>query len=294
MLTGLVAGIGIGLGAWMVVRGLRPAPRPLVAALAELERPRWNAGPLVAVGWSGRVRSSALALLEGSGRDLALLRRDLAVVDRTLDRHAVDKLTMAVVGVALPVGFAVVVAVGGVVIPPLLVAVACVLGAVGGFLYPDAALRSEAAKRRREFRRALSAFLDLVTIILAGGGGVESALDIAARAGDGWAFARLRQAVAVSRLNRESPWVVLNRMAEELAVPELAELASSIGLAGDSGAKVRQSLAAKAASMRAHELAEAQAAAETATERMSAPVVVMLTGFILLIGYPAVANVLTL
>ena len=245
-------------------------------------------------GWKGRTRAAAVSLVEGSGRDLRSLHRDLAVVERTLERHAVDKLTMATLGLGLPIVITAVVSAGGVAMPPALAALASTLCAVGGYFYPDAALRSEAATRRREFRQALGAFLDLVTIMLAGGGGVESALDAASRSGEGWAFARLRRAIAVSRLNRESPWVVLNRMAEELAVPELAELASSIGLAGDSGAKVRQSLAAKAASMRTHELAEAQAAAETATERMSAPVAVMLTGFILLIGYPAVANVLTL
>lgn len=294
MLPGLLAGIGLGLGCWLVARGLRPAARPLAVTLAELERPRWGAVPVSRRGWSGRVRAAAMALVESSGRDLGPLHRDLALVERTIERHAVDKLTMATLGAVLPVGFALTITAGGVAAPPLMVAVGCTAGAVGGFFYPDVALRSEAASRRREFRRALGAFLDLVTIILAGGGGVESALDTASRTGDGWAFARLRQAIAVSRLNRESPWVVLNRMAEELGVTELAELASSIGLAGDSGAKVRQSLGAKAASMRAHELAEAQAAAETATERMSAPVVAMLTGFIILIGYPAVANVLTL
>lgn len=293
MLPGLVAGTGIGFGLWLVVRGLYPAPPPLTAALADLERPRWpDTGPTGT--WHHRTSVWATTVVEAFGADLEGLRHDLAVVGRTLERHGLDKLTMATLGLGLPVVFTTIVALGGVTIPPVLVGVVALGGAVGGFVYPDLALRSEAAARRRDFRHALGAYLDLVTVILAGGGGVESALDAAANTGSGWAFARIRQALAVSRLNRESPWAVLNRMSDDLAVPELGELASSVGLAGDSGAKVRQSLTAKAASMRDHELTDAHAAAESATERMAAPVVVMLTGFILLIGYPAVANVLTL
>lgn len=280
-------------GVLLVVRGLRPAPRPLAAVFAELERARWDTGEAPA-SWRSRASALGVALVEGSGRDLAGLRRNLAVVGRPLERHAVDKLAMAALGFGLPVLFTVVVRAGGVAMPAGLAGVCAIGCGAAGFVQPDVALRAEAARRRRDFRHALGAFLDLVTIILAGGGGVESALDSAASAGDGWAFGRIRHALSLSRLNRESPWVVLARMSEDLDVPELGELASSIGLAGDSGAKVRQSLAAKAASMREHELAEAHAAAEAATERMSAPVVVMLLGFILLIGYPAVANVLAL
>lgn len=288
----LLAALGT-TGLLLIARGLRPAPRPLAAVFADLERPRWDTDE-TAASWRRRAPALAVALIEGSGRDLPALRSNLAVVGRSLERHAVDKLGMAALGFGLPVLFAVVVRAGGIALPVALVGL-CALGALAaGFVQPDIALRAEAARRRRDFRHALGAFLDLVTIILAGGGGVESALDAGAGAGDGWAFGRIRHALAVSRLNRESPWVVLARMADDLDVPELRELASSIGLAGDSGAKVRQSLAAKAASMREHELAEAHAAAEAATERMSAPVVVMLLGFILLIGYPAVANVLTL
>jgi len=293
MVVGLVAGAAMGIGLWLVARGLYPPEASLARALTDLERPRW-AATTPGGRWQTRTTRWATAVVEGGAGDGSARRRDLAVVGRSVERHGLDKLTMATLGLGLPVGFSVVVAAGGVNMPTALAGVVALAAAAGGFVYPDVALRAEAAERRRDFRHALGAYLDLVTIILAGGGGVESALDGAANTGDGWAFARIRQALAVSRLNRESPWAVLNRMSEDLAVPELGELASSIGLAGDSGARVRQSLAAKAAAMRDHELADAHAAAEAATERMAGPVVVMLTGFIVLIGYPAVANVLTL
>ena len=74
---------------------------------------------------------------------------------------------------------------------------------------------------------------------------------------------------------------------------ELSELAASVALAGAEGAKVRASLAAKATSIRSHALADAQADAEAMSERMSLPVVVLFAGFLLFVGYPALAHVLT-
>jgi tight adherence protein C len=49
---------------------------------------------------------------------------------------------------------------------------------------------------------------------------------------------------------------------------ELGELVASAGLDGSEGAKVRASLSAKAASLRAHQLSEAEARAGAATERI--------------------------
>jgi len=53
------------------------------------------------------------------------------------------------------------------------------------------------------------------------------------------------------------------------------------------------SIAAKARSIRTRGLADAEGAAQAASERMSLPVVLLMTGFIVFLGYPAVAQVLT-
>ena len=55
---------------------------------------------------------------------------------------------------------------------------------------------------------------------------------------------------------------------------------------------MRASLGAKAVSLRAHQLAEAEGAAEAATEKMSLPVVLLFAGFLCFIGFPAVVRVL--
>jgi Flp pilus assembly protein TadB len=162
-----------------------------------------------------------------------------------------------------------------------------------GFLLPVLQLRSKAADRRRTFRHALSAFLDVVSISLAGGRGVDSALHDAAESGHGWAFDELRRSLLEARLQGETPWTGLARLGQDLAIPELGELAASASLAGTEGARVRTSLAAKARSLRLRGLTEIEAAAQSASERMSFPIVVLMVGFIVFIAYPAVDRVLT-
>ena len=49
-----------------------------------------------------------------------------------------------------------------------------------------------------------------------------------------------------SQTLRVSPWRALDALAADVEVPALAELAASVTLAGESGARVRESLAAKA------------------------------------------------
>jgi hypothetical protein len=56
---------------------------------------------------------------------------------------------------------------------------------------------------------------------------------------------------------------------------------------------VRESLAVKASSLREHALADAEAEAESTTEKMAMPVVLLFLGFLILIGYPAINAVLT-
>jgi Flp pilus assembly protein TadB len=165
--------------------------------------------------------------------------------------------------------------------------------ASAGFLAPALSVRTEAARRRRDFRHALGAFLDLVVIGLAGGAGVDAALSDAAATGTGWAFTQIRQAIESARLTRVAAWVTLGRLGRELAIDELTELSDSVCLAGTEGARIRASLEAKAAALRARQLNDAEGRAAAATERMGMPVVLLFTGFLIFVGYPAIAQVMT-
>jgi hypothetical protein len=119
------------------------------------------------------------------GIDLGNLDADLRVVGRGVEQHLIEKLTASVAGVLLPLGLALLATVGGATAPMSLVAVGSLGLGAAGFVLPDALLRSQAAERRRDFRYALSSYLDLVNVILAAGAGVETALSDAADAGHG-------------------------------------------------------------------------------------------------------------
>jgi tight adherence protein C len=292
ILPAMLAGAAVGAGVLVAARGIvAPPPRRLDRRLAELYEPPPSTGRSVA---QRRWQAWALQLVAVGGADLRPLRRDLAVTGTTMERHAVAKLSFAVAGAGLPLAVASAWSVAGITVPVGALLLLALLAAGGGFVAPDLLLAHRAAQRRRDFRYALSLFLDLVVIVLAGGGGVETALYDAANAGSGWAFGELRRVLNAARLQRTSPWAALARLGETLGSPELIELASSVELAGTSGARVRESLRAKAISARDHELAEAESEALAASERMGAPMVAMFVGLILLIGYPAMATVLAL
>lgn len=296
MVAALTLGAGFGVGVLALAYGLRP-PRPSLAdQLAALGRRRPPA-PLVAAeprGWAARAGRPFAALLTGFGLPAVSVRRDLAVLGRPTEVHLAEKATAAFVGGLLPALVAALVAAGGLSLGWTVPLVACFALAVGGFVIPDLGVRADAATRRRDFRHALSAFLDLTVVALAGGAGVDAALRHAAASGQGWAYRQIRRALDDAHLSRQPPWPALGRLGDELAVTELGELAAAVALAGAEGAKVRTSLAAKAASLRTHLLTQADADAQAATERMSLPVVVLFAGFLLFLGFPAVVAVLAL
>jgi len=286
-------GAGVGAGAWLVYRAAAPRPASLRGIVLDLGRPRTP----VTRRSDGHVRSGAeqiaARLLTSLGDRPERRAQSLRLAERTAEQHALEKLVGAVGGflgtAVIGIGLQVV----GIGPPPVVFAVLAIVVAVGGYFLADLSLAETAEKRRRAFRHALSSYLDLVNVILAGGGGIETSLHAAADAGDGWAFASIRRALDRARLTNRSPWDTFSELGEELGIDELRELAASVELAGSQGARIRASLAAKADSLRGHQIAETEAAAEAATERMTIPVAVLLFGFLVFIAYPAVQQITT-
>ena len=292
MITIVLLGAGAGAGAWLAGRALFPRPTPLRTLLA---RPGGTGMPASVGAVLGRRRDRlgpvVVRLLEGAGVDLGRHRQALRVTGRSPERHALDKLAGALAGLLVPLALWVGLGSAGLSLPPGLAVLSAVGLAVGGFVLPDVRLGEEAERRRRAFRHALSGYLDLVNVILAGGGGLQTALHAAAAAGEGWGFALIRRALERARLTDRSPWDTFAELGAELGVPELHELAASVAIAGSHGARIRRSLAAKADTLRGHQVAETEADAEAATERMTIPVAVLLFGFLVFIAYPAVAQI---
>ncbi|WP_344437713.1 type II secretion system F family protein [Kitasatospora nipponensis] len=218
---------------------------------------------------------------------------DLRTLAVPVERHLAEKATAALAGLLGPWLLAAMAAAAGPGCPLLLPAWGSVALALALFFAPDLALRQRATRYRVDVRHALSTFLDLTVVALSGGAGVEQALTAAADAGHGPAFTAFRRALRQAEVTRTPPWAPLGELGERLAVAELSELAATTSLAGQEGARIKASLTSKAATLRAHLLAEAEAEAASATERMSLPVVILFAGFLLFIGYPALAHALS-
>jgi tight adherence protein C len=292
----LLAGAGIGLGLLLVVRGLIPARPDLTSGLARIAgTPTLRSGRSASLG--AAVESASFPELAAQALGVhhlitASVTSDLRLVGRNPGAHAVRCLTTGIESAMVVPALLVVLALGGISAPFEVPAALLLALAVGGAWVPNMVLASEARVRRRSFNHALSAFLDLVAVNLAAGRGVEGALDTAAGAGRGWAFGEIRQALYRAKIMGDTPWNGLDQLGAELGISDLRELAASVSLAGDNGAKVRTSLAAKAQALRVKGLAEVEAAAQSASERMSLPVILLLCGFVLFIGFPAIARVL--
>ena len=146
--------------------------------------------------------------------------------------------------------------------------------------------------RRSDMDLAVAVYLDLVNVLLAGGAGVETAMLAAAGAGDGFSFEQIRLALVRAQSSRGSYWDSLRELGERTGVESLEDVAHSVQLAGEHGARIRQSLAAKATALRGRNLARIEHEAEERTEHMGLPIVLLFLGFILLVGYPAFVGTL--
>jgi Flp pilus assembly protein TadB len=289
----VVVGLLGGSGALLLASGISPRPVPLGRALAMLHEHPAAPSP-------GAANPTLLVRLLGqswersdAGRRLTEpLTTDLRIVGETPAEHLAKRVAYALVALLWAPLVVAVMSAGGVRVGVVFPLWASLLMAPIGFLLPSLQLRTQAAERRRSFRHALGAFLDVVSISLAGGRGVDSALHEAAEAGQGWVFHELRHALLESRLLGETPWAGMARLGHDLDIPDLGELAASASLAGSEGARVKASLAAKARAIRLRGLTEIEASAQSASERMSLPVVCLMVGFIVFLGYPAVAQVL--
>lgn len=217
------------------------------------------------------------------------VQKDALVAGTTLTEIAVDKLNAGIGGGVLTTVLAFAV---GLVSGPIGILITLLASGSVAYFLPDADLRKRASNRRNEFAEALNAFVNLVAVSVAGGGGVATAMTDASAIGRGWVFDAIRQALTESRLQGESPWVGLDRLGRQLDVVPLVELAGSLALTGASGAQMTETLLARAESGRQRELADARAEAERRSESMTIPLAVLMLAWMGFIGYPAVSNLL--
>jgi tight adherence protein C len=218
------------------------------------------------------------------------VRADLAIMGRSVGGFLATKV---VLGLALllmaPVIWAVL-RLADIGLPTALPAIAAVAFGLFGFFLPDLALRGEAEEQRGEFRRVVGIFLDLVSMNLAGGRGLPEALLSASTISEHWALLRIRQALANARLFGTTPWVALDQLGADIGVAELRDLSAALALAADDGAKIKQSLSARAATLRRREMADVEGEAGENSQSMLVAQLVLCMGFMVFLAFPALSQ----
>lgn len=296
MTASLIAGGVLGLGCFLLFVALIPRRVSLARQLAAFDAAQLSAR---ARSRSGRPGSQDSALTRKLGAGLARfcaeqgwefpsLRANLSLTGKSFESYLATKLLLAVFGLLfLPVMLAVL-AVAGIRLPFIVPVWIGLLSAVVFFFLPDLELKQKVQKRRRDFRHAIGAFLDLVALNLAGGRGVPEALMAASQIGTGWAMWRIRDALTNARIVGQTPWQALGALGEEVRIDELRDLAAALSLVAEDGAKVRESLVTRAASLRRRELADLQGEAGERSQTMLVAQMLLAAAFLLFLIYPAV------
>ncbi|WP_431985279.1 type II secretion system F family protein [Streptomyces qinglanensis] len=301
-LTALTGAL-VGLGLFLLVRALAPGKRSTVASVAEIDalRARAAAHQQGAQGtpeetgrfaaFRAQIGARVAELYLRQGWEQRSLRSDLEVLERSWEKFLATKVLLAAAGLFFgPFLFSIgwLIGFGRSPLIPLWLALLC---AVVFFMLPDLEVRRDAAAKRRDLRRVVGAYLDLVAMNLAGGRGLPEALKAASEVSDGWALRRIRDTLADARITGQSQWAALGDLGARLGVDELKDMSASLALVADDGAKVRASLSSRAETMRHRELAEIEGSAGEKSQSMLVAQLMLCAGFLLFLIYPAAMRV---
>jgi tight adherence protein C len=236
---------------------------------------------------SRRIGAVAARLCAEQGWDFPSIKANLSLTGKSFESYLAGKILLALFGLIFVPILAIMAGLAGIrfsVVIPVWIG----LIAAGIFFFlPDLELKQKATARRRDFRHAVGSFLDLVAMNLAGGRGVPEALMAAGDIGSGWAMWRIRDALTNARITGQTPWQALGALGEDVGVEELTDLSAALSLVAEDGAKVRESLSARAQSLRRREISDLEGKAGQRSQSMLIAQMLLCVGFLLFILYPA-------
>ncbi|SEO89352.1 type II secretion system F family protein [Actinacidiphila rubida] len=286
----VIAGCTVGAGVALLIKELAlPAPA-LGPALQRLNQPAAIRPETVG---DDRDERWGAWLVDHLGHlpGVSIPHQNLALVGQSAGKFMLTKVALAGAGLLLP---------PLATVPFLLLGMPIYLPAVVGLLAgavlwiaPDLSLRDQAKRAREEFAHAMAAYLDLVALKRAGNVSAEQAMEQAAEVGSGWAFVRIQQALARSRVDKVPHWESLGRLTAELDLPVLDDLAAIMRQSSDDGASVYATLRSRARNLRTELLSDQATEANADSEKMTAPGAFLAVLVMLLIAFPAVIRILT-
>jgi hypothetical protein len=282
-------------GLVLAVAAVRPGAPKLSLVLAQLnhEAPVEAAvfaaqGPTSAPvpWWRALLPAGVMALAQ---RYLGAASQDLNILGICGAELAGRKAALALGGLLGPPVLFAVLLVAGVDLPALLPAVLSVGLCALGWVIPSRQVGERAALAREEFLAALTAFLALVGLERQARGSPTEALEEASRISGAWPFVMIHTELLRAELAGQPPWDGLRDLGRRVGVEQLTNLADIVAAAAD-GAAVFETLLAEARNLRNAELSDQQERAGVAGEQLTLPAIVLATGFMMLVLYPALTR----
>jgi hypothetical protein len=221
---------------------------------------------------------------------IELPQQDLNILNRSAQTHIMTVTLVGVTALVVPGIFTVVIVILGLPVPPLIpVAITIVLAVLAAYLVHQE-MRTRARAARAEFVRALSTYVTLTAHQVRSGHGAVEAMERAAGICEGWAYARLRNALLTAQLQMSPPWDELKLLADTTGVIELAGFADIMRSAGSDGAQVYQTLRAQAESLRDQIRVSGLETAKKRTSKLDIPSTMLIMILLVLLIYPVMVN----
>lgn len=283
----LIAAAGIATGGWLVVCALIPRQIRLGDAFGLLpasgQPVAAETGPLMVTDASSRLELAGAWCYQHARLPLSkTTTRMLLLRGRSIGDYFCNKLILAFVGLLAPhlFAFALCPVTGRLVTVPLIVGL---LGAAVGWFWPDLTMRNQQHQIDADASEALNTFFDLVVLERLANLSATQALAAAAQLSDVPVFTRISGALEQARLEQRAPWSDLHRLADELQLPAIADLADVMRL-DDQGAALAEVLQSRLKELRDAQLTRERTRAHQVNERMtlwmSIPVVIFALAFL--------------
>ncbi len=277
-----------GVGATLAAAGVALVGRRQDMAFIEaVARSRANASDLRP---AQGIRERIAAWAEGQPF-VARLSPTLALADVTLASVISKGLAaagvLALLGALLPVGFAVL----GVTTAAYLVPFGAIGGALFGLVVVVNDTKNRASRRRRHLRQSFASYISLTALAMAGSMGLESAVHAASRVSNDWVFATIRTELETIRLTKRPVYSVFEVLGSRFGESDLSAVASSLRQSLESGTGARDTLEAKADSLRDERMAALEADAGKLTQKMFLPTSIMFFGYLIVLAYPAISHI---
>lgn len=263
----LLAGAIVTAGVLLIGLAFRPTPSPdLAAALEVISGRTMSADEPVDQSRIGRLGRRVTRTFHVSASPA--MRAALRLQGTSIEAFYGRRLLWCLAGAILPWLLSAIMSAVGAPYPSLLIpASVCVALALAGWMLPAVRLKAAAGPTNDDSFEALLVFIDLVVLERLANETSVDALTNAANTSDAPLFIQIRQVLNRAALENVDPWKGLDRLADDIRLPELADVVS-IARLQEEGASLVDSFRARVAELRDAYLLRLQQESTKVTQRL--------------------------